>query len=153
MCVYICKYVCMYICVYLYIYIYIYIYIFRVKGFNPIYIYIHALMNESGERSGSSTSVECWWYCPRTQCWCFLMDPSVGESSPLMSLSSVDLPQPFGPTCGAIDDCYIYIYTYMYMYTHTHIYIYIYIHTHTHTHIYIYMYIHIGLTRSSASAA
>jgi len=49
-------------------------------------------MNASGERSRSSTSTLCCWYKPSAQCRCFFTEPSVGLSSPLMSLRSVDLP-------------------------------------------------------------
>ena len=55
-------------------------------------------MKLSGDMSRSRTSQLCWGERPRAQCWWRFTDPSVGVSSPLISLRSVDLPQPLGPT-------------------------------------------------------
>ncbi len=49
-------------------------------------------MYSSGVKSMGSSSVRCWWYCPmRRWLWRFTM-PSSGSRSPVISLSSVDLP-------------------------------------------------------------
>ena len=47
---------------------------------------------------GSRTSTLCWWYRPMDRFVCLLTLPTDGVKSPVMSLSSVDLPAPLGPT-------------------------------------------------------
>ena len=49
----------------------------------------------------SPLTVRCWWYWPMRRWLCRLTMPSIGSSCPVISLSSVDLPAPLGPTCGA----------------------------------------------------
>lgn len=55
-------------------------------------------MKSSGVLLRSSTSSECWLYLPIRRCGLRRISPSEGSMSSVISLRSVDLPAPFGPT-------------------------------------------------------